>query len=56
MEACYQAHRKHTLLSDCVSSLRASKLFVERGEAIGDVIRSLILLLEDEDARRIRLS
>jgi hypothetical protein len=55
MEACYQAHRKHTLHENCVSPLTTSKLFLERGDAIRNVTRSLELLLEDEKAGRIRL-
>jgi hypothetical protein len=44
MGACYQAHRRPALLRNCMSSLTASKLFVEGGEVIDDAIRSLILL------------
>jgi hypothetical protein len=55
MEACYQAHRKHALHENCVSPLTTSKLFLERGDAIRNVTRSLELLLEDETAGRIRL-
>jgi hypothetical protein len=55
MEACYQAHRKHTLHENSISPLMGSKLFLERGDAIRNVDRSLKLLLEDEEAGRIRL-
>jgi len=56
MEACRQVQSKHALHEDCLSPLLASKLFLERGHATGNVIRSLMVLLEDEDAGRIRIS
>ncbi len=49
--ACYQARRGRTLIRGCVSSLSASKLFVEGGEAVSDGNQSLTLLLEGRGRR-----